>query len=152
MRKYKPVEFQFGQEIEETTRRLRKKNRNLRVVADIDDLQNMENLRLKFFPFSLRDRKRAWLNSLPPESITPWRDLTKKFLMKYFPPIKNAKLRNEITSFYQLEDESLDDAREKFKKLLRRCPHHILCYIQLETFYNGLNPSIRLMVDALVLQ
>ena len=29
------------------------------------------------------------------------------------------------------------------------CPHHgIPCCIQLETFYNGLNPSTRLMVDA----
>ncbi|KAH9802442.1 hypothetical protein KPL71_001386 [Citrus sinensis] len=69
--------------------------------------------------------------------------------MKYFPPIKNAKLRNEITSFHQLEDESLYEAWERFKELLRRCPHHgIPYYIQLENFYNGLNPSTRLMVDA----
>ena len=108
-----------------------------------------EALRLRLFPFSLRDRTRAWLNSLVPDSITTWNDLTDKFLMKYFPPTKNAKLRNEITSFHQLEDESLCDAWERFKELLRRCPHHgIPCCIQLETFYNGLNPSIRLMVDA----
>ena len=30
--------------------------------------------------------------------------------MKYFPPTKNAKLRNEITYFHQFEDESLYDA------------------------------------------
>ncbi|KAH9735010.1 hypothetical protein KPL71_017596 [Citrus sinensis] len=76
-------------------------------------------------------------------------ELADKFLMKYFPPTKNAKLRNEITSFHQLEDESLYEAWERFKELLRRCPHHgIPCCIQLETFYNGLNPSTRLMVDA----
>ncbi|KAH9725432.1 hypothetical protein KPL70_007875 [Citrus sinensis] len=46
--------------------------------------------------------------------------------------------------------ESLYEAWERFKELLRRCPHHgIPCCIQLETFYNGLNPSTRLMVDAL---
>ena len=68
--------------------------------------------------------------------------------MKYFPPIKNAKLRNEITSFHQLEDESLYDAWKRFKELLRRCSHHgIPCCIQMETFYNGLNQSTRLMVD-----
>ena len=71
-----------------------------------------------------------------------------KFLIKYFPPTKNVKLRNEITSFHQLEDESLYEAWERFKELLRRCLHHgIPCSIQLETFYNGLNPSTRLMVD-----
>ncbi|KAH9762816.1 hypothetical protein KPL70_000947 [Citrus sinensis] len=108
-----------------------------------------EPLRLILFPFSLIDRARAWLNSLPPDSITTWSDLADKVLLKYFPPTKNAKLRNEITSFHQLEDESLCDARERFKELLRKCPHHgISCCIQLETFYNGLNPSTRLMVDA----
>ena len=70
--------------------------------------------------------------------------------MKYFTPTKNTKWRNKTTSFHQLEDESLYDAWKIFKELLRRCPHHGIPYcIQLETFYNGLNPSTRLMVDAL---
>ncbi|KAH9667508.1 hypothetical protein KPL70_021064 [Citrus sinensis] len=64
---------------------------------------SQEALRLILFPFSLRDRARAWLNSLPPDSITTWNDLADKFLMKYFPPTKNAKLRNEITSFINLK-------------------------------------------------
>ena len=57
-------------------------------------------LRLRLFPYSLRDRARAWLNLLPSDSITTWNDLADKFLMKYFPPTKNTKLRNEITSFH----------------------------------------------------
>ena len=108
-----------------------------------------DTLRLRLFSYSLRDRARAWLNSLPFDSITTWNDLANKFVMKYFPPTKNAKLRNEITSFHQLEDESLFETYERFKEFLRRCPHHgIPCCIQLETFYNGLKPSTRLMVDA----
>ena len=67
-------------------------------------------LRLRLFPYSLRDRGRACLNSLPLYSITTWNDLVDKFLMKYFPPTKNAKLQNEITSFHQLEDKSLYEA------------------------------------------
>ncbi|KAH9801445.1 hypothetical protein KPL71_001039 [Citrus sinensis] len=106
-------------------------------------------LKLRLFPYSLRDRAKAWLNSLPSDSITTWNELADKFLMKYFPPTKNAKLRNEITYFHQIEDESLNKAWERFKELLKRCPHHgIPCCIQLETFYNGLNLSTRLMVDA----
>ena len=106
-------------------------------------------LRLRLFPYSLRDRARAWLNSLPSDCITTWNDLADKFLMKYVPPIKNAKLQNEITSFHLLEDEILYEACERFKELLRRCPlHGIPCCIQLETFYNRLNPSMRLMVDS----
>ena len=106
-------------------------------------------LRLRLFSYSLRDRARTWLNSLPPDSITAQNDLPDKFLMTYFSPIKNAKLRNEIVSFHQLEDESLYNAWERFNELLRRCPHQgIPCYIQMKIFYDGLNLSTRLMVDA----
>ncbi|KAJ9557173.1 LOW QUALITY PROTEIN: hypothetical protein OSB04_011787 [Centaurea solstitialis] len=36
-----------------------------------------------------------------------------------------------------------------FKELLRRCPHHGIPYcIQLETFYNGLTPNTKQMLDA----
>ena len=66
-------------------------------------------LRLRLFLYFLRDRVRAWLNSLPPDSMTTLNDLADRFLIKYFPLTKNAKLRNEITLFHQLEDESLYD-------------------------------------------
>ena len=80
--------------------------------------------------------------------ITTWNDLADKFMMKYFTPTKNTKLWNEITSFRQLEDENLYEAWERFNELFRRCLHHGIPYcIQFETFYNGLNPSTRLMVD-----
>ncbi|KAL5556287.1 hypothetical protein UlMin_038523 [Ulmus minor] len=106
-------------------------------------------LKLKLFPYSLRDQARAWLNSLPSDSITTWNDLAEKFLMKYFPPTKNAKLRNDITSFQQLEGESLYETWERYKELLRRCPHHgIPFWIQMETFYNGLNAQTRTIVNA----
>ncbi|KAK2354700.1 hypothetical protein QL285_092185 [Trifolium repens] len=94
--------------------------------------------RLRLFPYSLRDRAKGWLNSLEPNSIATWNALAEKFLAKYFPPVKNAKMRNEITSFRQGEDESLFDAWERYKEMLRQCPHHgIPVCIQLETFYNG---------------
>ncbi|XP_062119788.1 uncharacterized protein LOC133834253 [Humulus lupulus] len=32
-------------------------------------------LRLKLFPYSLRDQARAWLNSLPSDSVTTWEEL-----------------------------------------------------------------------------
>ncbi|XP_062075621.1 uncharacterized protein LOC133779716 [Humulus lupulus] len=106
-------------------------------------------LRLKLFPYSLRERARAWLNSLPSDSVSTWQELAERFLMKYFPPTKNAKLRNEITSFQQLDEESLYEAWERFKELLRKCPHHGIPHcIQMETFYNGLNAHTRMVVDA----
>ncbi|KAK8935660.1 hypothetical protein KSP39_PZI013348 [Platanthera zijinensis] len=75
--------------------------------------------------------------------------MVEKFLMKYFPPAKTAKLRNDISTYVQLEAESLYDTWERFKELLRRCPHHALpSWLQIQTFYNGLNPATRQMIDA----
>ncbi|PWS05605.1 hypothetical protein, partial [Enterobacter sp. HPCN14] len=67
-----------------------------------------------------------WLNSLALGSIRTWGDLAQKFLAKYFPPSKTAKLRNDITSFCQFDGESIYEAWERFKELLRKCPHHAL--------------------------
>ncbi|KAA3473879.1 Retrotransposon gag protein [Gossypium australe] len=62
---------------------------------------------------------------------------------------KNVELRNEITTFQQIDDESLYDAWERFKELLHKFPHHGIPHcIQLETFYNGLNTHTRFVVDA----
>ncbi|KAK5794258.1 hypothetical protein PVK06_035476 [Gossypium arboreum] len=75
--------------------------------------------------------------------------MTEKFLLKYFLPAKTAKLRNDISSFVQMDLETLYDACERHKDLLRRCPHHGLpLWLQVQTFHNGLNPSTQQMIDA----
>ncbi|XP_075477888.1 uncharacterized protein LOC142518914 [Primulina tabacum] len=83
-------------------------------------------VRLRLFPFSLRDKAKSWLNCLHVGSITTWEDMAKAFLIKYFPPSKTMKLRADITNFAQYEQESLYEAWERYKDLLRRCPHHEL--------------------------
>ena len=106
-------------------------------------------IRLRLFPFSLRDKAKCWLQAQPQGSITTWNDLVTKFLTKYFPPSKFVKLRSEITTFSQKDLESLYDAWERYKELLRRCPHHSFQdWQQIQIFYNGLNPTTRAMVDA----
>ena len=37
-------------------------------------------IKLRLFPFSLRDKAKCWLHSLPTRSITTWDDLAQKFL------------------------------------------------------------------------
>ncbi|XP_020266822.1 uncharacterized protein LOC109842344 [Asparagus officinalis] len=106
-------------------------------------------IRLRLFPFSLRDKARAWLHSLPAGSITTWDQLSRAFLAKYFPPSKTAQMRNQITSFVQKEGESLYEAWERYKELLRMCPHHGLeKWLIVHTFYNGLTYNTRMTVDA----
>ena len=108
-------------------------------------------IHLRLFPFSLMDKVRAWLHSLPLRSITMWDELIKAFLAKFFPPSKTASLRNQITSFAQRQDESLYEAWERFKDLLRLCPHHGLQkWMVVQTFYNGVTQPVWSMIDAAV--
>ena len=73
-------------------------------------------IRLRLFSFSLKDKTKAWLNSLLAGSITNWNILeivnilAQKFLAKYFPLIKTVKLHNDITNFMQYDHESMYEA------------------------------------------
>ncbi|XP_073138025.1 uncharacterized protein [Henckelia pumila] len=61
------------------------------------------------------------------------------------------KLRADITTFAQGEQETLYEAWERYKDLLRRCPHHqIPDGLVVQTFYYGLPHSNRTMLDAAV--
>jgi len=71
---------------------------------------SIDAIRLWLFPFSLKDKARAWLHSLPPDSIRTWDELTIAFLAKFFPPSKTTSLQNQITTFTQREDELLYEA------------------------------------------
>ena len=42
-----------------------------------------ESVKLRLFPFSLKDKSKAWLNSLSTGSITTWDQLYNKFLLKF---------------------------------------------------------------------
>ena len=106
-------------------------------------------IRLQFFPFSLKDKARAWFNSLPQESITTWADLSSKFLRRFFPPARTAKLRSDITNFTKFNGESLYEAWERFKDAIRKCPHHGLPdNLLIEIFYLSLDETMRALVDA----
>ncbi|KAM6601601.1 hypothetical protein CsatA_021210 [Cannabis sativa] len=105
-------------------------------------------IRLRLFPFSLRERAKSWFISLPTHSINTWEELALKFLSKFFPPAKIAKLRADINNFTQQDSESLYEAWERFKDLLRKCPNHgIEKWLQVHNFYNGLMNETRTLID-----
>ncbi|GJT92981.1 reverse transcriptase domain-containing protein [Tanacetum coccineum] len=91
-------------------------------------------------PYRLDGVAKTWLDKEPPNSILTWDDLVSKFINFFFPPSKTTNLRNEITNFRQIAQESFSEAWERFKELLRKCPHHGFSLMhQLDTFYNSLS-------------
>ncbi|GJY02858.1 reverse transcriptase domain-containing protein [Tanacetum coccineum] len=105
------------------------------------DLPNSA-IKLVFFPFSLMGAARHWLEKEPPHFILTWEDLVSKFINELFPPSRTTNLRNEISNFQQKFDESFHEAWDRYKDLLRACPHYGFTELhQLDTFYNALNPA-----------
>ncbi|GKE03721.1 hypothetical protein Tco_1395739 [Tanacetum coccineum] len=75
-----------------------------------------EAIKLMLFPFSLEGAARIWLKKELPRSIHTWEDL--RF------------------------DETFSEAWDRFKDLLRKCPHHGFSELhQIDTFYNALTQS-----------
>ena len=104
---------------------------------------------LQLFPFSLKDKANHWLTIEPLDSITSWDELVNKFMTQLFPPAKAAKLRIDINNFYQFDGETFYEAWERYKDLLRKCPHHNFPkWMQVQHFYNGLSIPTRTLIDA----
>ena len=78
-------------------------------------------VKLKLFPFSLRDRAKFWFSSLPSNGIDSWDKCKDAFISKYFPPAKIISLRNDIMNFKELEHEYIAQSWERIKLMLRNC-------------------------------
>ncbi|GJS77885.1 reverse transcriptase domain-containing protein [Tanacetum coccineum] len=97
---------------------------------------------LRFFNKTV---KLGLVDKEPPRINFTMGDLFSKFINQYFPPSKTTYYRNEIITFYQKPNE----AWERFKGLLRQCPHHGFSELhQLDTFYNSLNSNDQDALDS----
>ncbi|GKD23195.1 reverse transcriptase domain-containing protein [Tanacetum coccineum] len=97
----------------------------------------VENFKLKVGLLTL-----IWLEKELPRSIHTWEDLVSKFVNDFFPPSKTTNLKNDITNFQQRFDETFSEAWDRFKDLLRKCPHYGFSELhQIDTFYNALTQS-----------
>jgi len=97
-------------------------------ICDTQKINGMflEVIKLKLSPFSLKDKVKTWFNSLPKNTIATWDEMANKFLTKYLPPSKVAKLQGDLTTFTQLEPERINEAWIRYKELIRKVPHHRL--------------------------
>ncbi|GJZ65156.1 reverse transcriptase domain-containing protein [Tanacetum coccineum] len=118
--------------------------------AIVVSLINANNFELKQTLINLvQNEAQTWLDKEPPRSILTWDDLVSKFINQFFPPSKTTYLRNEINTFYQKPNETFNEAWERFKGLLRQCPHHGFSELhQLDTFYNSLNTNDQDALDS----
>ncbi|XP_024024257.1 uncharacterized protein LOC112092396 [Morus notabilis] len=119
------------------------------VVATFYSRTEAANIvRLKFFPFSLKDKAKSWLYSLRPKFIGTWEEMTMTFFNKYFPHHKTNNLKRQISNFAQKENETLYQAWERFNDLLNLCLHHEYeSWRPVSYFYEGLTIRERQFVE-----
>ncbi|KAK8597332.1 hypothetical protein V6N12_065803 [Hibiscus sabdariffa] len=139
---------QFGGSPTENARHLLKSYLEIYNSFKIHVVSN-DVLKLKLFPYSMRDKAKDWLNNLPPCSFQSWTELCRSFLAKFSYNNMIDNLCNEITSFRQEDDEAMHEAWEHYRDLFRCCPmHRLLEWTQVSIFYNSVNTPTRMMLDA----
>ncbi|XP_055960147.1 uncharacterized protein LOC130014973 [Mercurialis annua] len=103
---------------------------------------------LRLFPFSLRDKAKQWIHALPRAGINNWSDLAKTFMSKYFSMAKTAKLIRDIMLYQQNDGESIHEAWERYKEMQRKVHHHHITRENLiQNFYNGSTELGRSAID-----
>src|SRR4051812_35685329 len=127
---------------------------NLNNFVELCDMQKYKEVegdivKLKLFPFSLREGAKIWFQSLPRNSIDSWDKCQDAFIDKYYPPAKIIQLRSNIMNFKQLDNEYLAQAWEQMKSLVKKCPTHgLTTWMVIQTFYAGLNFTSRNLLDS----
>ena len=80
-------------------------------------------LRMRCFPYTLKDKVKAWLMTLPSNSLTSWEAVYNRFMGKFYSHQKTMEVRTKIATFAQIEGEPFHKAWDIFKQLLMQCPY-----------------------------
>ncbi|KAK2397155.1 hypothetical protein QL285_058761 [Trifolium repens] len=108
-----------------------------------------ENVFKRMFPHSLIGKAKDWYLDQPAQIRTNWNVLEEKFLNKFFPHNKFMEAKIAIHVFSQGSGETLCEAWERYKSMLRRCHNHGFDDLtQIHIFHNGLQHQPRLLLDA----
>jgi hypothetical protein len=94
------------------------------------------------FPYSLADKAKRWHSLASFEVEGNWNRLVKKFCEKIFPISRVQNVRKEVINFAQGEEEGIDQAWERFHRLIKQGPRlGFSGDVLLRTFYFSLTPE-----------
>ncbi|MCH83535.1 hypothetical protein A2U01_0004360, partial [Trifolium medium] len=104
---------------------------------------------MRMFPHSLIGKAKDWYLDLPAQVMTNWNTLEEKFLDRLFPHHKFMESKTSIAVFSQGSNETLCEAWDRYKAMLRKCPNHGFDELtQIHIFRNGLIQESKLLLDA----
>ena len=115
-----------------------------------EGMMDMDLLKLKAFPLTLKDKAKIWLNSLRPRTIRNWAELQAEFLKKFFSAHKTNNLKRQIYTFAAHEGEKFYQCWERFLETISACPHHGFdTWMLVNHFYGGMSPPMRQLLETM---
>ncbi|KAJ9693917.1 hypothetical protein PVL29_009745 [Vitis rotundifolia] len=111
---------------------------------------SIDLMRLKLFPFTLKDKAKIWLNSLRPRSIRSWTDSQAEFLKKFFPTHRTNGLKRQISNFSAKENEKFYECWERYMEAINACPHHGFdTWLLVSYFYDRMSSSMKQLLETM---
>ena len=115
-----------------------------------EGMMDMDLLKLKAFPLTLKDKAKIWINSLRPRTIRNWAELQAEFLKKFFSAHKTNNLKRQIYTFAAHEGEKFYQCWERFMETSSACPHHGFdTWMLVNHFYDGMSPPMKQLVETM---
>ena len=115
-----------------------------------EGMMDMDLLKLKEFPLTLKDKAKIWLNSLRPRTIRNWAELQAEFLKKFFSAHKTNNLKRQIYTFAAHDGEKFYQCWERFLETISACPHHGFdTWMLVNHFYGGMSPAMRQLLETM---
>ncbi|XP_026410787.1 uncharacterized protein LOC113306013 [Papaver somniferum] len=126
--------------------------RYFEMICDTMSYPNVtkDDVRLRFFTFSLEERVSEWYHIITSKTITTWDGLVEVFVKKFYPHHKTVAVRQSIQTFKQKLGEQLHDYVERFNELLYQCPHHGFDKAHMaQILYEGVDSETRMQVETI---
>ena len=89
-----------------------------------EGVPDMDLLKLKALPLTLKDKAKIWLNSLRLRTIRNWVELQAEFSKIFFSTTKTNGLKRQIYTYSAYDNEKFYQCWERFTETISACPHH----------------------------
>ena len=111
---------------------------------------DMEFLKLKAFPLTLKDKSKIWLNSLRPRTIRNWAELQVEFLKKFFSANRTNSLKRKIYTFSAHDNEKFYQCWERYMETISAYPYHGFdTWMLVNHLYDGMSPVTRQLLETM---
>ena len=115
-----------------------------------EGVPDMDLLKLKAFPLTLKDKAKIWLNSLRLRTIRNWAELQTEFLKKFFNTTKTNSLKRQIYTYSAYDNEKFYQCWERFMETINACPHHGFdTWMLVNHFYDGMSPPMKQLLETM---